>query len=117
MTLSISKIRETIATDSVYCIKLAFTCVCGIGVGVIYQRPAGCRLELEHYRALSYCRPLSLIGSVIWPVEWLPFAMTLNDLECHPADVRLTNGINRTFVQHCARFQLTQRVALSLGDS
>ena len=43
--------------------------------------------------------------------------MTLNKLEGHSAVVRLTHGIRLRFMQHFARFQLTQRVVRSLGDS
>jgi len=44
--------------------------------------------------------------------QFVPFPMTLNDLEGHsPVAIR------RTFVRHFSRFQLTRSLARSLGDS
>jgi len=50
---------------------------------------------------------------------FVPFPMTLDDLESHSRDAGLIkcNTIRRTFVRHLARFSLTRRVARSLGDS
>jgi len=46
---------------------------------------------------------------------FVSFLMTLENTEGHLQD--LSNAIRRTFVRHSARFQLTRRVARSLGDS
>ena len=47
----------------------------------------------------------------------IPSTMTLNNLEGHSAVARLRNNIRGTLVQYFARFQPTQRVARSLGDT
>ena len=48
---------------------------------------------------------------------FMPFLMTLDDLEGHSPDEDLLNTIQRTFVRQFARFQMTRRIAQSLGDS
>jgi len=47
--------------------------------------------------------------------RFVPFPITFNDLEGHSPVA--WNAHRGTFVQHFARFQLTRRVARSLGDS
>ena len=47
----------------------------------------------------------------------VPFAVALDDLEGHSPVTGFIKAIRRTFVRRFAWFQLTWRVARSLGDS
>jgi len=58
-----------------------------------------------------------LIGSIIWPIDSCHFQRPWMILKVIRLLQELSNAIRRTFVRHFARFQLTQRVARSLGDS
>jgi len=49
--------------------------------------------------------------------RFVPFSKTSDGLEGHSPVAGLINGIRRTSVRHLTRFQLTRRVARSLGDS
>jgi len=76
---------------------------------------ADCRSgsNLLSFRYVTSCYYTQLIGSIIWPIDL-----------CHLQWFWVTSkvmsqvaGLQRTFVRHFVRFQLTRRVARSLGDS
>jgi len=48
---------------------------------------------------------------------FVQFPVTLDDLDGRSPVAGSSNAIRRTFMRHFARFQLTQCVARSLGDS
>jgi len=125
--------------SSMYTVRISLITLCVYmdgEVSVVFNR--NCFPKLKDFSRLGFLQAVMYTVKLVVSKKWheidtlllhtirkyymtylfVPFPMTLNDLESHsPVAGHISYNNRQIFVRHDARFQVARRVARSLGDS